>query len=318
MSRNKKWGELDTSKVVNFYRDHSNKQTQKYFHIGRATLLKILADARIPRHSKEENHQFTSIEKYGTPYYRNPEKVLETKINRYGTKSPGMDKLKETNITKYGHPYYFQTDEFKTASKNTCEERYGDPNYRNYQKHLDTIKSRYGVNNVSELDWVKDKISKSNTGKKRSPEYVAKMRADKTGKHLSPEKLKIKLSKEYITKKLNNSFNTSKPEEELYKQLLKENVNKTIYRQYVDDRYPYRCDFYIKEDDLFIELNAHWVHGGHPFDPNSEADQHTLAEWKEKAKTSKFYENAIVVWTQRDVEKLQTAKQNKLNYKVIY
>ena len=29
---------------------------------------------------------------------------------------------------------------------------------------------------------------------------------------------------------------------------------------------------YIKEDDLFIELNNHWTHGGHPFDPNNKEE----------------------------------------------
>ena len=137
-------------------------------------------------------------------------------------------------------------------------------------------------------------------------------------KHRTKEQIRIQLTKSFITKKLHNTFNKSKQEEELYKTLLKENVNKTIYRQYKDDRYPFYCDFYIVEDDLFIELNAHWTHGGHSFDKNNEDDIKKLNEWKEKSKTSKFYENAIIVWTQRDVEKQRVAKENKLNYKVIY
>ena len=101
--------------------------------------------------------------------------------------------------------------------------------------------------------------------------------------------------------------------------MLKENRTKTIYRNYKDsERYPFYCDFYIKEDDLFIELNAHWTHGGKPYDPNDEECQNQLIEWQEKAKTSQFYKNAIETWTVRDVKKLQCAQKNKLNYKVIY
>lgn len=97
------------------------------------------------------------------------------------------------------------------------------------------------------------------------------------------------------------------------------NENKTIYRNYKDrDRYPFYCDFYIVEDDLFIELNAHWTHGGKPFDENDEECIKQLQEWREKAKTSKFYENAIETWTVRDVKKLETAKKNRINYKTIY
>jgi hypothetical protein len=43
-----------------------------------------------------------------------------------------------------------------------------------------------------------------------------------------------------------------------------------------------------------------------------------LLTWQEKAKTSKYYENAIVTWTVRDVAKIATAKANNLNYKIYY
>ena len=71
-------------------------------------------------------------------------------------------------------------------------------------------------------------------------------------------------------------------------------------------------------EDLFIELNAHTTHGGCPYDPNDEFCQKQLKDWQEKAKTSKFYQEAINTWTIRDVKKLETAKKNNLNYKVIY
>lgn len=139
------------------------------------------------------------------------------------------------------------------------------------------------------------------------------------GKKLPPDKLIIKTTKQYLTRRNNNTFNTSSSENKLYEQLLKEHNSKTIYRNYKDDkRYPFYCDFYIKEDDLFIELNAHWTHGGMPYDPNNAKCQEQLEKWQEKAKTSKFYENAIYTWTVRDVKKQQCAKENNLNYKVIY
>lgn len=55
-----------------------------------------------------------------------------------------------------------------------------------------------------------------------------------------------------------------------------------IIRQYSDNRYPFCCDFYLKSLDLFIELNFHWTHGGHPFDENSQADQEKLAYIRSK------------------------------------
>lgn len=163
----------------------------------------------------------------------------------------------------------------------------------------------------------KNKISKANTGHKVSDKQ--RKRFSEYNKSLTKEQIQIKVTKAFLTKKLNNSFNVSQPEKDLYEKLLKENVNKTILKQYKDpERYPFYCDFYIVEDDLFIELNAHWTHGGHPFDPNNEDDLKTLEVWKEKAKTSKFFQTAIEVWTIRDPKKLQCAKEHNLNYKVIY
>ena len=162
----------------------------------------------------------------------------------------------------------------------------------------------------------------TNNGKKFTQDHKRKIGESNkkilTGRKIPKDKLKIKLTKEYITKKLNNSFNTSKVEEEFYKKLLEENKNKTIYRQYKDERYPFYCDFYIVEEDLFIELNAHWTHGGKPYNPNDESCQKQLNEWQEKAKTSQYIANAIKTWTIRDVEKQKIAKENNLNYKVIY
>lgn len=151
-----------------------------------------------------------------------------------------------------------------------------------------------------------------------SEEQKQKCSRSHKGKKLTESKLEIRASKEYLTKKKNNSFNTSKPEEELYKSLLEQYNEKTILRRYKEERYPFYCDFYILEDDLFIELNAHWTHGGKPYDPEDIECQQKLKLWQEKAKQSKFYENAIKTWTERDVEKQRVAKENKLNYKVIY
>jgi hypothetical protein len=120
----------------------------------------------------------------------------------------------------------------------------------------------------------------------------------------------------YITKKENNSFNKSNFEEEAYKILIKE--FKEVKRQYKDRRYPYRCDFYIPERDQFIEINITWTHGGTPFNKNNPAHKIKLDNWKEKSKTSKFFKNAINVWTISDVKKLGIAKKNNLNYTPIY
>lgn len=211
-------------------------------------------------------------------------------------------------------------------SNQTKRERYGTafPNNNMNDDHKRKIsestkgKPKPKLKGVKRPKEVGQKISFKKMGHEVSQETRQKLREKNLGKKLSEEKLQIKLTKEYLTKKKNNSFNTSETEQQFYETLLKENVNKTIYRQYKDERYPFYCDFYIKEDDLFIELNAHWSHGGRPYDPHDEDCVKKLLEWQEKAKTSKFYENAIQTWTVRDVQKKKCAEENHLNYKTIY
>jgi len=133
---------------------------------------------------------------------------------------------------------------------------------------------------------------------------------------------KIKNNKVEIEKKKNcthaknNSFNTSEKENEGY--LLLSQVFKNVKRNYKSPEYDFKCDYYIVDEDIYIELNASWTHGGCFYDENDDKCTSQLKIWKEKAKTSKYYCNAIETWTKRDVIKLQTAKSNSLAYLVFW
>jgi len=220
-----------------------------------------------------------------SPSQETKNKISSTLLSKY---SSGQISVWNKGLTKETDNRVLNNSVKSTLTK---VERYGSAS-PNYKKHLS--------------EEHKAKIGKANA-------------VSHKGLKLSPDKLQIKVTKEYLTKKKNNSFNTSKDEKILYENLLKDYEHKTIYRNYKDEeRYPFYCDFYIKEDDLFIELNAHWTHGSRPFDPDNQECQEQLKIWQEKAKTSEFYRNAIETWTIRDVKKLATAKKNNLNYKVIY
>ena len=112
--------------------------------------------------------------------------------------------------------------------------------------------------------------------------------------------------KEYETKKLNNSFNSSLPEEEFAK------LHPTYIRQYRDPRYPFACDFYDPDTDTFIELNLSWVHGPEPFDPKNSLHRELLEKWIEKSKKSKYFEIAVKVWTDLDPKKVEISKNNNI------
>ena len=153
----------------------------------------------------------------------------------------------------------------------------------------------YGVENPFQVDRNKEKIK--NTCIER---YGV----------VSPNKNRRILNKGLETKKRNHTVNTSRPENEVYEKLLTK--FKRVYRQYKSDKYPFLCDFYIGDLDLYMEYQGNWTHGKHPFDSNSIEDVIIVEEWNKKA--TRYYESAIDVWTKRDPLKRKTAKDNNLNW----
>ena len=69
---------------------------------------------------------------------------------------------------------------------------------------------------------------------------------------------------------------------------------------------------------MYIECNFHWTHNNHLYNKNNIKDIITKCRWKQKAKTSKYYNIALDVWCKRDVKKFEYAKKNNLNYIIIY
>lgn len=109
----------------------------------------------------------------------------------------------------------------------------------------------------------------------------------------------------------NNKSNMSTWEEEAYTKLLSK--FKDVYYNYYDKtRYPYLCDFYIKDIDTFIELNYHWSHGSEPYTASKKQIKEVLT-WYNKG-----WFNNIKVWTLKDVRKRTVAKTNNLNYKEFF
>ena len=118
--------------------------------------------------------------------------------------------------------------------------------------------------------------------------------------------------------KKHGTFNTSLDEKlllDIFKNIFNEN---DILINYKSELYPYKCDFYIKSEDKFIEVHGNWTHGGRPFDPTDIDCLDQLAYWDKKAETSDYYKNAIYTWAQLDVQKVETARKNHLNFEVVY
>lgn len=115
------------------------------------------------------------------------------------------------------------------------------------------------------------------------------------------------------TKRENGSFNTSLSEYRLYNMLTDYFGEDDVLTNHKTPEYPYMCDYYIKSRNMYIELNAHWSHGGHWYNPNK--DSIRIADWNSR---SKYYHNAAVTFSERDVAKRNCARDHSLNYIVFW
>ena len=270
--------------------------------IKQTCLEKYGVDSPLKSEKIRNKGKKTCLEKYGVDnpakLEENKEKVKQTCLKKYGTISTTQckeirDKIKQSCLEKYGVDNPAKLEENKEKVKQTCLKKYGglapicDPNIKNQIKQ--TCLEKYGVDNYGKS--LKHKINMSTI-----------MSSDEMQEH------------RYNVMTKNHSFNTSKPEEELYL-YIKEKFP-SVKRQYKDKlRYPYNCDFYIPELDYFIELQGYYTHNTHPYNPNSISDQVLVERYKERYGPKC---QAITIWTLKDPEKRDCAKRNHLNFKEIW
>lgn len=294
--------------IISYYlAPHSLNETSYLFNINKSRLKQLFEEYNILLHSNLVVKQLNIL---------NMQSGLSKKYGKKLTSPIQLDwvknKVKNTCLQKYGVEYSCQSNNNKEKAKKTKLIRYNSTTFNNRTKARQTCIEKYGVDYATKTAETKAKY-KQTCLQKYNVTNFAKTDLFKT-------KLKVinknRLDKSYNTKHKNGTFNTSSTEKRFYEYLLTKYPKEDIFQQYTDPRYPFICDFYIKSKDLFIELNLHWTHGGKPF--NKATDYTKVAVWNEKAKTSKFYQNAIKTWTVRDVNKLSYFKQNKLNYKIFY
>ena len=217
------------------------------------------------------------------------DKAAKTNLEKYGSENPFgspiiIEKLKRTWKEKYGVENPYAAEEVKNKIKQTLINRYG----ADHPQHSDIIKQKTAETNIKLYG--NKMYLQSNIALKRI--YQERMHNDsKYTKYIS----KIEYS---------------------IIQYLEQNFPNDFEFQYKSELYPFNCDFYIKSLDLYIEVQGTWMHGGHPFDENNQEDINKLNFWKEK--NTKQYIYACDIWTIKDVEKRNIAKQNNLNYLEIF
>lgn len=213
------------------------------------------------------------------------------------------EKMKQTNLNKYGVAFQGNRDDIVKKMKQTCLDKYG------VEWSSQSCNFREKVKNTCIRKFGKTSFMKSNEFKKKTEQTCLK----KYGNKVYMKSDDFQLHKR-CTKNNGIKGNVSKIEKHVSEWLNKSNIN-FIY-QYYSDLYPYRCDFYLTDFDLYIEIQGHWTHGKHQFDENNQNDIDILEMWK--LKNDNYYNKAVYIWSVSDVKKRQTAKENKLNYLEIF
>lgn len=224
----------------------------------------------------------------------NPKKTAETKLARYGDSGySNKEKRLKTMMERYGGEYTLTSKELKAKVMQTNKEKYGDEHYINREKAKETMLERYGVVN---------------------PWQIPDVRA------------RVDYEKIVETKIKNGTINTSKTEKQLYNILSELYGSDNVIKEYKDKRYKnpktgrmWHCDFYIKQIDLFIELQGHYTHGPHPFNPTSEEDLLLKENIESNVCPERpSYARILDIWCNADVIKRNVAKENKLKYLEIF
>lgn len=244
-----------------------------------------------------EKSRQTNLERYGVENpYQLPEVVENRKracLEKFGTENPFLsdtfkEQLKQYNLDKYGVEYAIQSEEVREKIKQTNLER-------------------YGVENPSVINEIKEKVKQTNL-ERYGKEYYTQ--TDEY-RNIIYDKMDETNLKRYNTHKKNKSFNTSKIEKNFTEWLNKNFID--FKKEYKCEEYPFRCDYYFPKNNIYLEVQGHQTHGGHPFNPEDPNDVKKL----EKLKIKDPY-NTIKVWTIRDPMKRAWAKDHNLNWHEIF
>ena len=168
---------------------------------------------------------------------------------------------------------------------------------KSIERRIETTIRKYGVPNISQDPRIIAKIKKSLKARKLPP--------------LNKETVELINIKKYNTHKENNSFRTSNPEE--FSIFIIKEIFEVIPHHFSKE-YPFECDLYLPQLDLYIELNYSWTHGGHSYNSKDPKDQKVIKEIQKKEKGKAYYMNMLETWTIRDPLKRETVRKNNLNW----
>lgn len=262
-------------------------------------------------------------------------KSRQTCLNKYGVTNGGgsaqaLEKIHKTWQEKYGVDNISQLDWVKEKKVQTCQQHYNCDHYLQSAEGKANMKQvcldKYGVEYISQNEEIKQKIIESNRktwqekegvdwvfSSKAVQQKAAETKIERYGTANTTSILEIN-HKIYLSRKKNKTLNSSKIEKEFEQYLINRGLK--YKAQMKSEQYPFNCDFYLCDYNLYVEIQGNWTHGFHPFDSTNQDDIDKLCYWKQK--NTKFYNGAIETWTQRDVMKRHHAQKNNLKYLEIF
>lgn len=317
------------------------------------TKARVMAGCRKPMSEEAKaKRRATNLAKYGATTFAGSKAAQELKAQGKGPWAPdARQKAAATCETKFGAKTWAESDTGRGALKQMCE---GEDVRAEMSKRAksDVARSHYKETSMQRCGaehWTKakegqerlhamfstDEERKARSKRAKSDEVREKTKATNMARYGTPyywqseegrSRLSQLLSQDSVqqkiieTKRRKGTSNSSKPEKEAYALLVERFGEDDVVSQYKSDvRYPFACDLYIKSMDLFIEINASWLHGFHWFDENNSEDLARLQLLVEKSDQGKpMYARAVYIWTYDDLRKRDVAEKNKLNYLVFW
>ena len=146
---------ISKEQLFQYWQNHTNQETAKYFDITLYSLQLLLEYYSIQNTNERKNslREKTNIIKYGET---NPsksdvikKKKQQTCLEKYGAVSnlctaETKEKSKYTRVQKYGVEYIGQAEEIKQKIRDIKQQRYGNPTYANPDKGKQTRIKHYG------------------------------------------------------------------------------------------------------------------------------------------------------------------------------
>ena len=284
-----------------------------------------------------------------TKYIRvkNAKKAIELQKQQYNGKYRFQTKefkeyCKQLSLEKRGVDHIFKSEEFRKSIESkrlksfkiTFAKKSAEQKAKENKERSITCKEKFHLKTKEQIKQIYNKVAKKKklywknlTQYERNEicSKLSKAASNNANKRTLDQKNQF-IRKCYETKKKNGTLGgpRSKAEIRCYEKLLTKFPN-AKHSYYEDPRYPFNCDMYIPSQDLSIECHFSQYHHFKPFDENCIGDLAELSRLKNKlndeyvTKKQKDKINSIITtWTKRDLLKLKTFQDNKLNYKIFY